>query len=124
MPHPNGGRHDLGRLAETAVASWYQDRGWEVLSRNWRCRQGELDVVASQGRWLAFCEVKARSSRRFGAPQEAVNWAKRKRLRLLAARWLAEQPDGVHRGKQIRFDVAGVSAGSQGLVIEMIEGAF
>jgi putative endonuclease len=88
-----------------------------VLARNWRCREGELDLVVRRQRTIVFCEVKARSSDAFGLPIEAVTGDKRKRLRVLAAKWLDESP---LRAKEIRFDVVAVLRGE----IEVFEGAF
>jgi putative endonuclease len=99
------------------VAAWYEANGYTVVDRNWRCRQGELDLVARRGRVVVFCEVKTRSSTAFGAPVEAVTRTKQARLRVLAARWL-EDSDAVAR--EIRFDVASVLRGE----IEVLEGAF
>ncbi len=100
------------------MAAWYQARGYQVLARNWRCREGELDLVVSAGAQLVFCEVKTRSSTAFGAPVEAVTEAKRQRLRRLAARWM--QDHGPAPGRQVRFDVASVLGGA----VEVVEGAF
>ncbi len=88
------------------------------MARNWRCREGELDLVVRRGRTFVFCEVKARTSTRFGAPVEAVTRAKQVRLRHLAARWLEDEAPV--RPREIRFDVASVLAGQ----IEVLEGAF
>jgi putative endonuclease len=110
-------RRELGARGEDRVAAWYEANGYSVVARNWRCRQGELDVVARRGRVVVFCEVKTRSSTAFGAPVEAVTRTKQARLRVLAARWL-EESDLVAR--EIRFDVASVLAGE----IEVLEGAF
>jgi putative endonuclease len=107
----------LGVSGEDAAAAWYVAQGYEVLARNWRCRDGELDLVVRRGRVIVFCEVKTRSSLRFGGPGEAVDQAKRRRIRHLAARWLSESP---MRAREIRFDVAAVLDGT----VEMIEGAF
>ena len=110
-------RRTLGASGEEAVASWYQARGYEVVVRNWRCREGELDLIVRDGRAFVFCEVKTRTTDAFGAPVEAVNRAKQERLRRLAARWLTEAP---LRPREIRFDVASV----MGDRIEVLEGAF
>ncbi len=110
-------RRALGASGEEAVACWYQERGYEVVVRNWRCREGELDLIVRDGRAFVFCEVKTRTSDAFGAPVEAVNRAKQERLRRLAARWLTEAP---LRPREIRFDVASV----MGDRIEVLEGAF
>ena len=108
----------LGRWGEDRVVRWYRRHGFEVLDRNWRCRQGELDVIARRGSVVAVCEVKTRSSNAFGTPAEAVNWQKQRRIRRLAAQWLSEQE---RRGTvQLRFDVAEV----MGREIRVIESAF
>ena len=98
-------RRALGDSGEDLVARWYAQRGYRVLDRNWRCREGELDVIAARNGVVVFCEVKTRRSARFGAPFEAVTWAKQRRLRALAARWLRANPQ---RGAELRFDVASV----------------
>ena len=110
-------RRELGARGEDRVAAWYEANGYAVVDRNWRCRQGELDLVARRGRIVVFCEVKTRSSTAFGAPVEAVTRTKQARLRVLAARWL-EESDLVAR--EIRFDVASVLDGQ----LEVLEGAF
>lgn len=107
----------LGARGEALAADWYLAEGYEVLDRNWRCRDGELDLVLRRGRTLVFCEVKTRTTDAFGVPAEAVTHAKQRRIRRLAARWLDE---GSVRPGQIRFDVAAVLAGR----LEVIEGAF
>lgn len=115
-------RRNLGVAGEDAVAAWYETAGYRVVDRNWRCRDGELDVVVTRGDTLVFCEVKTRMSTRFGAPVEAVTATKQRRLRMLAARWLAEHATRRHT---VRFDVASVTRGSDGqLLVEVLEGAF
>ena len=108
----------LGVSGEDLAAAWYQAQGYEVLHRNWRCREGELDLIVRNGRLYVFCEVKARSSAAFGAPVEAVTSDKQQRLRRLAARWLDSEAPALAR--EIRFDVAAVMDGN----IEVLEGAF
>ncbi len=109
---------DYGAQGEDAVADWYRANGYEIVTRNWRCRDGELDLIVRQGRLFVFCEVKSRSSDRFGAPVEAVTAVKQARLRRLAARYLED--DAPVRPLQIRFDVASVLAGD----VDVIQGAF
>lgn len=90
------------------MAAWYTGRGYSVLSRNWRCREGELDLVVARDGDVVFCEVKTRTGSGFGAPAEAVTPVKQRRIRHLAARWLGEQRHS--RGfAEIRFDVACVT---------------
>lgn len=111
-------RRRLGQSGEESVARWYLDRGYQVLARNWRRREGELDLILCRGGLYVFCEVKARSSVVFGTPAEAVGGQKQARIRRLAAVWLAEESPGPAAG--VRFDVACVLGGS----IEVIEAAF
>ena len=110
-------RQALGAQGEALAAAWYEQQGYEVLARNWRCREGELDLVVCRARVIVFCEVKTRSSTAFGTPAEAVTHDKRRRLRSLAAKWLEGAPV---RPRQIRFDVAAVMGGR----VDVIEGAF
>jgi putative endonuclease len=99
------------------VASWYEARGFVVVDRNWRCRFGELDLVLVRDAVVVFCEVKSRRTSAFGTGAEAVGAAKRRRLRRLAAEWLAVSP---HAPLEVRFDVAAVD----GTRVTVIEGAF
>jgi putative endonuclease len=108
-------RRKLGADGEAAVTDWYLARGYELVARNWRCREGEIDVIVRRGAIVVICEVKARSSDRFGTALEAVTAPKQRRLRRLAALWLAEQRPSSHI--RLRFDVASVMAGEL-LVIE------
>jgi putative endonuclease len=114
-----GGNLRTGAAGEEAAARWYAARGYTVVARNWRCPDGELDLVVARRGELVFCEVKTRSSDRFGVPAEAVTRDKQRRLRRLAARFLAEAAPGT-RGATLRFDVASVLAGE----VTVIEAAF
>lgn len=109
----------LGERGEDRAAAWYRREGYEIVARNWRCRDGELDLIVSRGRTVVVCEVKTRSSLAYGHPAEAVTPAKQQRIRRLARRWLAEA-DLPARPDRIRFDVAAVLPGS----VDVIEGAF
>jgi len=108
----------LGQSGEAAAADWYLAHGYQVLARNWRCRDGEIDLIVARSRVVVFCEVKSRSSEVFGAPVEAVTRDKQRRIRRLAARWL--QGETAIRPRAIRFDVAAVLRGQ----VEILEGAF
>ncbi len=124
--HADGGRGQLGLRGEEAVAEWYRGAGYTGVGRNWRCRDGEIDLVAvDPGGVLVVCEVKTRTSTAFGSPLDAVTAAKQKRLRRLAARWLSEAPTGGAKTRPVRFDVAGVMEDRTGaLVIEIVDDAF
>jgi putative endonuclease len=107
-----------GADGEEAAAAWYRARGYRVLARNWRCREGELDLIVALGGSVVFCEVKARGSTRFGVPAEAVTRAKQRRIRGLAVLWLREAAP--FTPSTVRFDVAAV-LGDQ---VDVIEAAF
>ncbi|GGP47820.1 YraN family protein [Saccharothrix coeruleofusca] len=96
---------DLGRKAEDVACRYLEEQGLVVLSRNWRCREGELDVVATDGEQLVVCEVKCRSGSGRGDPVEAVTPEKLDRVRRVALRWLTEYRVGWVR---LRFDVVAV----------------
>ena len=96
---------ELGVLGERIAAAFLTDAGLRLLDRNWRCRDGELDIVAREGDALVFCEVKTRRGIGFGHPVEAVTPTKQRRLRTLAQRWLAAHDE---HAPDLRFDVVGV----------------
>ncbi|MFI7587755.1 YraN family protein [Spongisporangium articulatum] len=98
-------RQAVGRDGEELVARLVVAAGWRVLARNWRCRYGELDLVALDGDCLVFCEVKTRRSVRAGHPLEAVTPDKVRRLRRLTGVWL-QQYDGPFDA--VRIDVFAV----------------
>lgn len=101
----------VGRYGERVAVRYLLDAGLVILDRNWRCREGELDIVARDGRVLVFCEVKTRSSTAYGDPAEAVVGAKAQRLRRLAGRWLEEHPGS---WAELRIDVVSVLRRRQG----------
>lgn len=78
----------LGRRGEQVAAEYLERAGLRILDRNWRCAEGEIDIVAAERRVLVVCEVKTRSGTRYGSPLEAITRSKRARLRRLAIRWL------------------------------------
>jgi putative endonuclease len=96
---------ELGAHGERIAAAYLTDAGLRVLDRNWRCRDGELDIVAREGDALVFCEVKTRRGTGYGQPVEAVGRVKQRRLRTLAQRWLAAHDE---HAPEVRFDVVGV----------------
>lgn len=97
----------VGRFGEDLAARHLTDSGLRLVERNWRCADGELDIVARDGDVLAFVEVKTRSTLAFGDPVEAVTPAKAARIHRLAMRWLDEHR-GQPRWTAIRFDVVAV----------------
>ena len=96
----------LGQWGEEQVAEKLRREGWTVVARNFRCRMGELDLVAENKTFLAFVEVKLRKDTRFGLACEAVTPSKQRKLRAAAQYYLMSHPTRL----QPRFDVAEVYA--------------
>ena len=107
-----------GSHYETRVAAFLQKQGFQILEKNYRCRSGEIDLIARDGRYLVFVEVKYRSSRHAGTALEAINWRKAEQVRHVAAFYLYQKryPEET----PVRFDAAGVD-GNQ---ITYIKNAF
>ncbi|RME13455.1 MAG: YraN family protein [Ardenticatenia bacterium] len=83
-------RARLAEIGERLACDHLRAHGYAILARNWRCRQGELDIVARDADGYAFVEVKTRRGRTFGAPEEAFTPRKAARVRAAAHAWLAE----------------------------------
>lgn len=112
----------VGRYGEDVAARHLEAVGMTVVERNWRCADGEIDIVARHGGVLVFCEVKTRSGVAFGVPAEAVTPVKAARIRRLASRYLAE-----HRPAygDVRFDVVSVVRRPRGAAaVEHLRSAF
>ena len=110
----------LGQQGEQLAADYLQRAGFRILARNWRCAEGEIDIVAADRRTLVACEVKTRSGTRYGTPLEAVTRKKRSRLRRLAVRWVLA--NGV-LFDEVRVDVVEVLKDERGdFAIEHIRG--
>lgn len=129
----SGQRVALGRYGEIVAADHLIASGMTVLARNWRCRDGEIDIVAIDGGVLVMCEVKTRRGLGFGTPLDAITPAKAARLRRLALRWLADQRSSVAEGRtsdfaryaEVRFDVVSVLRPLSGpTTVEHLRGAF
>ncbi|HPU40011.1 MAG TPA: YraN family protein [Microthrixaceae bacterium] len=111
----------LGQYGEDRAQRWYLERGYVLHDRNWRCSDGELDLVLGHvegsEHTIVFCEVKTRTNHRFGSPFEAVGRDKQRRLRKLAMLWLAAHDISAHH---LRFDVVAVISGR----VEVLQDAF
>lgn len=99
-------RSALGRYGEELAARRLAEAGLTVLARNWRCRSGEIDIVASEGDALVICEVKSRRAGPYEDPMSAVTPRKAERLRHLAQCWLTEHGGPPPGG--VRIDLVGV----------------
>jgi putative endonuclease len=122
----NDRRHDLGSAGEQLAAEHLERLGYRILERNFRTRWGELDIVAFDGRTLAFCEVKSRrAGGRAGPPLEAVSAAKQAQVRRMAGRWLVERRERPY-ADVLRFDAIGLTfdAARRLISLEHVEGAF
>ncbi|RJX17593.1 MAG: YraN family protein [Ammonifex sp.] len=119
-----GNRKQLGALAEKLAADHLQRKGYKILVRNYRCRYGEIDVIALDGRTLVFVEVRAKGSTGFGTPQESITHQKRLKVREVARHYLTNE---VQKGSFCRFDVVAVqfeAGGRKVKELEHIENAF
>lgn len=113
-------RQAIGAYGEQVAARHLTGLGMTILERNWRCAEGEIDIVLRDGATLVVCEVKTRTSLHAGTPHEAITEAKLARLQRLGERWVAErgiQPDG------IRIDLVAVLRPRRGpAVVEHVQG--
>jgi len=115
-------RRAVGAYGERLAERHLVDEGLTVLARNWRCSDGEVDLILRDGRELVFCEVKTRRTTTFGSPAESIRPAKVRKLRGLAGRWLAESAE---HADGIRFDVVEVLPQRRGAtLVEHTRAAF
>lgn len=119
-----GDRRLLGRWGESQTADWLRARGWRVVAAGWRCRFGEIDLVAENDKYIIFTEVKLRKNAAFAPARAFVDRGKQERIRTSAQLYLLEHPTEL----QPRFDVAEVYApegtATRKPEINYIEGAF
>ncbi|MFG6476489.1 YraN family protein [Microbacterium sp. P06] len=101
-------KDDLGRAGEQRAADHLIAGGYRIIDRNWRCSQGEVDIVAIRDDVLAVVEVKTRRSLAYGHPLEAIDDRKAARLWRLSAAWIAAHPDEA-RGRRLRLDAIAVT---------------
>lgn len=109
---------EIGRRYEGYAASYLADRGYRILEQNFHCRQGEIDLIAQDGRYLVFIEVKYRRNKKYGEPTEAVDWKKQQRIRRTAKYYLHRR--GYSEETPCRFDVVGIASEK----ISVIQNAF
>lgn len=112
----------VGRRGEELAVKYLMNKGYEILARNYRCKTGEIDVVARHAQVLVFVEVRSSTSLAFGWPHESVNNKKKVKLRLVAQHYI----QSTYFNVPVRFDVIGISFGADGQLIniEHIENAF
>jgi putative endonuclease len=121
-PKPTAPHISLGRKGELLAADYLRRIDFVILSQNWRCREGELDIVATNGEALVVCEVKTRAGEMFGDPAEAVTDEKMARIRRITGQWLREFRC---TWCPVRFDVIAILASpSKGFRLKHFPGAF
>ena len=113
MPDRDTRRISLGRLGERLALQRLEADGYQILQRNYRCTEGEIDLVARHGDGLAFVEVRTRRGQNAGSPEESVTPAKQRKLVQVAQRYLQEHPDSP---AQWRIDVVAVEFDSGGVL--------
>ena len=120
-------RKSFGTDGEDLACAYLRDKKYKIISRNYRCRIGEIDIIALRRKVLVFCEVKARNNREFGEPFEAVTKHKQKRLRRLAESYLqsTQNDRNIPQDLDYRFDVISIVFNqSNGFEITHLENAF
>ena len=95
----------LGIEGEKMAVAWLENRGYEIMQRNWRYSYYEIDIIALKGAFLHFIEIKTRSDQRFGLPEDSVGKEKMKRLRRAANNYLFLHPGH----KWIQFDILSIT---------------
>lgn len=113
----------IGAIGEEIAADLLKQNGLVIVTRNFRCRYGEIDIVARDQKTLVFVEVKTRKSLRFGRPEEAVDYRKQARLRLMAAIYLKN----THIPQtSYRFDVCAIQLDEQNTLLsaEILKNCF
>jgi putative endonuclease len=84
-------RHRIGAWGEEIARQYLETKGYRILARNWRTQEGEVDLVAQDGETIVFVEVKTRTSKEFGWPEESITVTKRRRLQRSAMAYLSDQ---------------------------------
>jgi putative endonuclease len=128
-PPTQNRRRALGARGERIAAEHLMAAGYRILDRNFRTRHGELDLVASNGRALVFCEVKTRVTRSPASPYgpfTSLGRGKRRQVRSIAREWLANRGGCELSSAELRFDAIGVTVSTSGevLAVDHLEDAF
>jgi putative endonuclease len=111
----------VGIMGEDLACAELERRGYAILARRYRCRSGEIDIVAREGRTTVFVEVKTRDGHAFGSGADAINWVKRRRIVACAAGYLAR--NGLV-DRECRFDVVAIDLTGSVPAIEVYRSAF
>ncbi len=117
----NDGRRHTGESGESIAVRFLKKKGYEIIEQNYRCKLGEIDIIARDGRVLAFVEVKARRTGDFGGPKWAVTPRKQRKISMVALKYLKETEQ---MGKKARFDVVAIRLLPGDPDVEIIKNAF
>ncbi|MEA2013824.1 MAG: YraN family protein [Thermodesulfobacteriota bacterium] len=112
---------EKGKEGEDIAAACLREKGYKIIERNYRCRYGEIDIIAMDGVDIVFIEVKSRKSDNFGLPEEAVGLTKQKKISKVALNYLIEKELVDHNA---RFDIVAIRFMSQGNRVRLIKNAF
>lgn len=115
-------RLKIGRSGEQSAERFLRSKGMQVVERNYRCPQGEIDLIMRDGDTLVFVEVRRRASTAYGTPAETVAAAKQRKLTAAAQHYLLSQK--ISSRQALRFDVVGIVAGDKGETVDWIANAF
>lgn len=113
-------KRELGKEKELAAAEYLAGRGYRILEHNFFCRAGEIDLIAREGSYLVFIEVKYRKNGAFGSPEEAVTKGKQRVIAEVARYYLLK--NGYPQNTLCRFDVVAIAGQEIHLIINAFEG--
>ena len=111
----------LGKNGEDIAAAFLEKKGYNILFRNYKCFFGEIDIIAKHKKTLSFIEVKTRSTKKYGLPQEAVTPAKQAKISRVALEFVQRYK---MENRAARFDVVSVQSLNDGYEVDLIENAF
>ncbi|HHV65209.1 MAG TPA: YraN family protein [Peptococcaceae bacterium] len=115
-------KKELGQMGESLAVAYLQEAGLRIIQQNYRCPKGELDIVARDGEYLVFVEVRTRTSAKRGTAEESISGKKAQKLKTLAAYYLLER--GFKEWPPLRFDVVAINVISRQPVINWIKNIF
>ena len=115
------GRRQTGESGETIAVKFLKKNGYKIIERNYRCKLGEIDIIAQESRVLAFVEVKTRRTDEFGGPKWAVTPQKQRKISMVALNYLKETEQ---MGRKARFDVVAIRMLQEAPDVEIIKNAF
>ena len=114
-------RKKLGERGEEIAVSFLKNKRYRILCRNYRCKFGEIDIIARHKKTLSFIEVKTRSSESYGVPQEAIHPQKQRKISMVALEFIQRYK---LEDREARFDVVAIQFLPDGFDVDLIKNAF